>query len=234
MSLFVPDEELSPLVSKLGGVPYLPISSDIPLDSEGNPMVFLGQLNFGGIEGSGLDIPSKGLLQFWVSASVGYFGMCFEKGEDGFAAVFHPAPDISLQRRDAASVIVDGTPDALPFEGEIGCSFAPSTCTWNGVDDGVTEPDGFPEDAVFDFIEDKGGEWENPPFHRVGGYAYFTQSDPRGGLEDKDEWVLLWQVDTDDDVNLMWGDCGVANAFIKKSDLAECRFDRLLWNWDCC
>ena len=67
----------------------------------------------------------------------------------------------------------------------------------------------------------------------VGGYPYFTQSDPREyeAAYQKCDTVLL-QIDTDDEI--MWGDSGVANFFIPAEDLAKKDFSRVLYNWDCC
>lgn len=67
----------------------------------------------------------------------------------------------------------------------------------------------------------------------VGGYPYFTQSDPREyeAAYQKCDTVLL-QIDTGDEI--MWGDSGVANFFIPAEDLAKKDFSRVLYNWDCC
>lgn len=68
-----------------------------------------------------------------------------------------------------------------------------------------------------------------------GGWAYFTQGDPRDDDAPKE---LLLQLDTymdsDSPVQLMWGDCGVGNFFISKEDLARLDFNRVLYTWDCC
>ena len=69
--------------------------------------------------------------------------------------------------------------------------------------------------------------------HKIGGYPYFTQDDPR---KDNDPYtLLLLQIDSDDieDVEIIWGDCGVANFFINPEDLAKCQFDDVMYNWDC-
>ncbi len=44
-----------------------------------------------------------------------------------------------------------------------------------------------------------------------------------------DDWVLLFQLSTveKDEFELMFGDCGRIYFYIRKSDLAECRFDRV-------
>jgi uncharacterized protein YwqG len=38
----------------------------------------------------------------------------------------------------------------------------------------------------------------------------------------------------DDEANIMFGDAGVANFFIKEEDLRNRNFRDVLYNWDCC
>ena len=44
--------------------------------------------------------------------------------------------------------------------------------------------------------------------------------------------ILLFQLDTTEDI--MWGDSGVGNFFIKKEDLVKKDFSKVWFNWDCC
>jgi uncharacterized protein YwqG len=68
--------------------------------------------------------------------------------------------------------------------------------------------------------------------HKIGGYAYFTQTDPREYKKDAQNTVLLFQMDSDDEI--MWGDVGVANFFISPTDLINKDFTKVMYNWDCC
>ncbi|MEL6214380.1 MAG: DUF1963 domain-containing protein [Pseudomonadota bacterium] len=73
------------------------------------------------------------------------------------------------------------------------------------------------------------------PSHQIGGYAVFTQTDPRS-YEGKDEdWQVLLQLDsqTIGDLDMMWGDVGIANFFIRPADLAARDFSQVWYNWDC-
>jgi uncharacterized protein YwqG len=56
--------------------------------------------------------------------------------------------------------------------------------------------------------------------HKIGGYPFFTQSDPRD-YEPRllEHEILLLQIDTDDEIGIMWGDSGIAHFFIRKDDL---------------
>jgi uncharacterized protein YwqG len=66
--------------------------------------------------------------------------------------------------------------------------------------------------------------------HKVGGYAYFTQDDPR---RKDDPMLLLFQLDSDEGMDLMWGDMGVGHFFIREKDLKAADFSKVLYDWDC-
>ena len=73
----------------------------------------------------------------------------------------------------------------------------------------------------------------------MGGYPFFTQDDVRGTehSEPLSNYVLLFQLASeygDEGVELMWGDCGVGNFFIHPDDLANLRFDKAFFTFDCC
>ena len=63
---------------------------------------------------------------------------------------------------------------------------------------------------------------------QVGGYPFFTQSDPRSA---DDGEILLFQLNSVKDI--MWGDAGVANFFIDREALKNRDFSHVMYNWDC-
>ncbi|GGB04608.1 YwqG family protein [Puia dinghuensis] len=67
--------------------------------------------------------------------------------------------------------------------------------------------------------------------HKLGGYAYFTQNDPRQYNAAYKDWLLLFQMDSDEDI--MWGDVGVGNFFIPPDNLKRKDFSTILYNFDC-
>lgn len=77
-------------------------------------------------------------------------------------------------------------------------------------------------------------ELANAGEHQLLGYPDFTQTDPREYEQSLQEYILLLQIETDDDNGIMWGDCGVANFFIHPNDLKNQDFSKLVYNWDCC
>ena len=45
--------------------------------------------------------------------------------------------------------------------------------------------------------------------------------------KEKNDWKLLFQIDSDDDLELMWGDCGMLYFWIKESDGKALNFDNV-------
>jgi uncharacterized protein YwqG len=68
--------------------------------------------------------------------------------------------------------------------------------------------------------------------HKIGGYAFFTQSDPRDYGASRQQDLLLLQIDTDNEIE--WGDSGVANVFLSPEALHAKQFDAAWFTWDCC
>ena len=67
--------------------------------------------------------------------------------------------------------------------------------------------------------------------HKIGGYGYFTQTDPREySPQYKDHKVVLLHMISDDEI--CWGD-GVANFLIRAEDLEKLDFSQVIYNYDC-
>ncbi|SUC47704.1 Domain of uncharacterised function (DUF1963) [Providencia stuartii] len=69
--------------------------------------------------------------------------------------------------------------------------------------------------------------------HRIGGYPFFTQTDPREYRKEIQDYVLLLQIDSDYETGILWGDIGVGNFFIHPEDLKNKDFSKVVYNWDC-
>ncbi|AJH76730.1 hypothetical protein DJ86_2228 [Bacillus cereus ATCC 4342] len=205
--------------SKFGGYPYLPIDQEHPKDS-------------------------KGMLQFFVSADDELYGADFDHPtiQKDFRIIYH-----STIIEDLNKVITDFSylntleledfiiPEAAKLQFEL--DHQP-----------VTSRDYrfekiFSEDIDWEAIVDKENNTELGELyddlckdfgHKIGGYPFFTQTDPREWEEKYHQHdILLLQIDTDDSLNIMWGDSGVTNFFIKKEDLLNLNFSNVIYNWDC-
>jgi uncharacterized protein YwqG len=232
--------------SKFAGNPYLPKTIDYPKDLNNKPMKLLAQLNFEELPMLEVkEMPKQGILQFFISAEDDVMGMDFDDmtSQNNFKIVFHPhvEKDESLLITDF-SYMTDLDTEYFPIQDESALTFS------------VDYEPVFIEDYKIDkllgetvnlSLEVSDGDnmkelWEiySDTFlgdgHKIGGYPYFTQGDPRGSQKRyTDHDILLLQIDSDDDNGIMWGDSGIANFFIKKEDLLNLNFSNVIYNWDC-
>ena len=213
------------------------------------PLRFLAQVNFSEmppLEG----FPTKGILQFYI-AGENVHGLNFENPEEqkGFRVIYH---EVVVEDESALLAVLptDGVeyPDRFPVDSELKLNFEKSSMPMGGgdyrfdkllldayneanPDARVSSLDRAPEDdldKVYDQL-DMGG-------HRIGGYPFFTQLDPREYHQElKENSILLFQLDSEetDDYKIMWGDSGVCNFFIRPENLAKRDFSRVLYHWDC-
>ena len=227
--------------SKFGGNPYFPKDGyEYPLDNDNKPMRLLAQINFEEIPF--LDkLPRKGILQMYIKVSDDYlYGLDFEDGrnKDGFRVIFFDTIEIDKTKLLNDFGFVNKEYE-FPIEDEIGLDFLLHS---EVVSCGDYQFDKIFGKSMFE-LEDKYGNCVEKFYdengygdgHKIGGYAYFTQEDPRVYDDRYKEYnYLLLQIDTDDDYNIVWGDCGVANFFINEEKLAKHDFSDILYNWDCC
>ena len=240
----------TPFDSKVGGMPYLPKDHSYPTGTDGKPMAFLAQINFGQMPALP-DFPTSGILQFFIANNDDCFGINFDDLTDrtGYKLIYHAhvLDDINALQAD---IDVDTDEYALPFP--TGLSYRISFD--EAMPQAVTAFDFKFDETVpnlAQFLNDKADQgnynwelhseydtWTQAESHRVGGYPFFTQDDVRGWehSEPLSDYVLLFQLASeygDEGVELMWGDCGVGNFFIHPDDLANLRFDKAFFTFDC-
>lgn len=235
-------ENTSLAQSKFGGHPYLPKTAELPRGADGKPMKLLAQINFEELPGGLEEFPEKGLLQFFLAAEDDVMGLDFDDqtNQRNFKVVFYEdlLPEEQLVMDFSYP---DEGEEYFPVSNELSLAF-------HLEEEAVSVAD-FRFEQVFmdiDFEEvvkaEKDEEttlWEiyaetiENTGHKIGGYGFFTQMDPRDGeLSGYD--TLLLQIDSEDEAGIMWGDVGVGNFFIKKEDLQNRDFSKVLYNWDCC
>lgn len=182
--------------------------------------------------------------------------------QNTFRIIYHENIVSDVSRLYAAEDMPEFEDDDFPFEGEFALQFSEkksSSVTMGdyrfddfardaynrafgrnikslyGEKDSMEEDDPEFSDALLDgdFEDDEMMEGIICDGSRIGGYPYFTQTDPREYEADYQKYdTMLLQIDTDEEI--MWGDSGVANFFISAEDLAKKDFSRVLYNWDCC
>lgn len=239
------------LDSKVGGLPYWDPALPYPTDSQGNKMTLLAQLNFAQL-GTEAPLPAQGLLQFFIGQD-DVFGIDFDQpdSQKDFRVVYHPEPDpaLTLEQIQALELPTHVEADlctpvireaAFTAEKTVGY-MGPGDCRFEalfreavravtGEDIGEKNAYQYFDKADRDYFYDQ----LSAAGHRLLGYPFFTQYDPREPDSPYD--TLLFQLDSDmiDRKDLvLWGDCGVGNFFINREDLLRRDFSRILYNWDC-
>lgn len=233
-----PSADIARTSSHFGYYPFLPHGFDYPIDGEGKPMLPLAQLNFAempALQG----YPAKGILQFYIAATEAY-GLDFDDPFNPSAArvVYFEDPQFTEMADDIAFL-------APLINSEFSPVLKPHTLSFSlqneyiGIGDIHNK-----EPGVFDlhaYVDTFSGNTKKvlekeiydvflPMGHKVGGYAYFTQNEPRDATTKN--YKLLFQLDSGDEI--MWGDVGVGNFFIHPEALAKKDFSRVMYNWDCC
>ena len=239
------------LDSKVGGLPYWDPALPYPTDSQGNKMTLLAQLNFAQL-GTEDPLPAQGLLQFFIGQD-DVFGIDFDQpdSQKDFRVVYHPEPDpaLTLEQIRALDLPTHVEADCCTPVFQEAVFTAEKTVGYMGPEDGrfealfreavraVTGED-IGEQNAYQYLGDADcrclNDQLNNTGHRLLGYPFFTQYDPREPDSPYD--TLLFQLDSDmiDRKDLvLWGDCGVGNFFINREDLLRRDFSRILYNWDC-
>lgn len=200
-------------------------------------MIPLAQINFREcppLEG----FPTSGYLQFYIAKDeTDLFGLNFDdqEAQTGFRVLYFREEEVIHPRQDFSflneKTDIEHTPVSFPHRLHFSLQeeyfaredhqsiklmapiFSAISEKYPGIEDKL-------EDWAFDHTETGS---------RLGGYAYFTQYDPR---EEDSKSILLFQMGSHS-LNIMWGDAGVGNFFIRPEDLARLDFTRVMYNWDC-
>jgi len=239
--------------SKLGGIPYIPQGGALPTDVDGKPLFMLAQINCEQLPENTL-YPKKGLLQFWIAATEApLYGLDYEVpcSNDFKRVIYYSDFGEALPIDD---FINDYTFDDknLPFNSkrQFALHFKKDTESisleeraatqlffekWNeAFSTHITTIDEFFDEVPDDICEEINAYLlKEPTGHKIGGYPYFIEYDPRE--ENDPHTFLLLQIDIDnvEGEEICWGNLGgVANFFISPEDLDNCKFDNIFFHWE--
>lgn len=232
-----PVESMKLEQSKFGHYPKIPAGFAYPEGSDGEYLYPLAQINFKEVP-SLAGYPDSGFLQFYISITDDVYGIDFEnnRNQKDFRVLYFEEHEVENHETDFSFlqdiITANGSPvdkpHALTFsvrEEYFGMGDVHYEAGAGKIVMDIAAKNSEIEDELLESLYDA----DTTNGHRIGGYAYFTQSDPR---EADDPSVLLLQIDTDN--HIMWGDSGVANFFIHPDDLAKKDFSKVMYNWDCC
>lgn len=257
------DDKPNLFQSKFGGVPYLPKNVGAPKNKENEQLTLLAQINIEELPKNNIYPMKEGILQFWI-LNDDVLGLDYDTHlGDGFKVVYYKEIDKSVTEEEVLEKYkpYKDEDSYFPIEGEFSLSFKLTDGYFSDSNDDFREivdkemkkfhlenKEKYKEILkiyddekflsywdIWDILEEDKeiGKKLFEAGHKIGGFPNFTQSDVR---EIGDYEILLLQIDSEgtEKNEIMWGDCGIANFFIREKDLKELNFDEVIYNWDCC
>ena len=255
------DDKPTLFQSKFGGVPYLPKNVEVPKNKENQQLTLLAQINIEELPKNNIYPMKEGILQFWI-LNDDVLGLDYDPHlGDGFKIIYYKEIDKSVTEEEVLEKYkpYKDEDSYFPIEGEFSLSFKLTDGYFSDSNDDFREivdremkkfhDENKDSDIlkiydkenqlnyweIWDILEEDKeiGERLFGAGHKIGGFPNFTQSDIR---EVGDYEILLLQIDSEgtEKNEIMWGDCGIANFFIREKDLKKLNFDRAIYNWDCC
>ena len=257
------DDKTNLFQSKFGGVPYLPKDVEVPKNKENKQLTLLAQINIEELPKNNIYPMKEGILQFWI-LNDDVLGLDYDTHlGDGFKVIYYKEIDKSVTEEEILEKYkpYKDEDSYFPIENEFSLSFkltdgyfSDSSVDFSEIVDKemkkfhLENKEKYKEILkvyddkeylsywdIWDILEED-KEFGKKLFdggHKIGGFPNFTQSDIR---EIGDYEILLLQIDSEgtEKNEIMWGDCGIANFFIREKDLKELNFEKVIYNWDCC
>ncbi|MEX2984494.1 YwqG family protein [Streptomyces sp. C36] len=239
-----------PVVGRLGSLPLLPDDVEWPVWDGHGPLAFVASLDCAALPSGALDIelPADGTLNFfYFDGQIDDGDALVNPGEPetlaGARIIYVPAGTPTAERampEDLLEGLVEDLEDVETYR-EVPLTAVIEATVSDSYDDTA-----FPEEfrnALWDLAGNA--------CHRVGGHATAVQNpvdheiahavlggkvawgEPAMEAEAR-RWTLLAQFDSDHRAQMMWGDTGCLYWLIRPEDLAERRFDRAMFTWQCC
>lgn len=215
--------------SKFLGNPFIPQGMVYPIDDSGNPMVLIAQINFS--EFSALErFPNNGILQLYFSVKEWR-----NNTSDSYKIIFLNNEDIDKPHNNELPKIDPSAYENLPINKIHKLTFKSAIdtgCIEDGQFSGNFDGGYFYEIARTLSVEEINAfhEYFTGGGHKIGGYGFFTQEDPR--YDEKENDIQILQIDTDEEI--MFDDSGAGHIFISPEDLLNQDFSNAYFYWDCC
>lgn len=243
------DAEIPLGASKMGGRPDMPPGVAWPMRF-GQQLGFLGQINLADVRDfvPNNPLPNSGRLLFFYDVVDMPFGD--DPGDENGWKVLYITEPADRLRRTPGEKEDDGDSDCfnacqVTFAREMSYPSAGSAeLSTLGLSD-------VQEEKLFDLGRNEDETPGDNPVHRMLGHARFIQGDTRRDcsllyhrifekdmkylseedlepfLSDLDQWDLLLQLESDNEMCTCWYDCGTLYFWIHRNDLLAARFDRV-------
>ncbi|MBI5366872.1 MAG: DUF1963 domain-containing protein [Planctomycetes bacterium] len=238
--------------SRFGGLPDRCAGQPWPHWKE-RPLAFLAQIQLAELPRGPFfpPLPGTGLVQFFYDQDQSTWG--FDPGDRGSWCIrFSPDPGSGAREEAPGRLDVRVNERGMEFEPILTAPHPGSDWLRNlNLDEAAREAY---HRCYFDDITET---WPHTG-HRLGGHASEIQNPMEvecqfasngidcGGTKATDpaqrdrllpgwrDWALLFQMDSDDDLGVMWGDVGMLYFWIRREDLAAARFEASWLVLQCC
>lgn len=220
---------------KIGGIPYLPIGEEYPVDRNNNPMILLIQIN---LENIILDnYPREGILEIFIDKECSWpcdYEIKYYK-------------NITDYRNDLSEIDFENYIYEKPLKIKLTKDVEHMPLSdyrfSNMMAEVIKEIAGVEISNYFeveDFFEKNGGNIYDELYKinifsgNLSGYADFTQEDPRPIKNAEDKVECLVKIDSNLTDQIMIGDSGIIFSLISKEDIKSGNFSNAIVDWDCC
>jgi uncharacterized protein YwqG len=207
-------------------------------------LAFIAQLNLSEVASFDVDnlLPQEGMLYFFYSADQEVWGFD-PKDREGFKVMYYPGNLDELARTEYPADLPEYARYAacgIEMESEINLPME-DTNAYDGIHEDEQDliweqmnPDET-TNKIFGYANNIQGEMElecELVTHGLycGDATGYNSPQAKALEPNAKNWLLLLQIDTNDEIDMMWGDTGRIYFWIKKEDLINQRFDKA---WFC-
>jgi len=224
--------------SKIGGKPDLPDDISWPIENNEAPLSFLAQINLAEIAPTGFntELPTSGMLYFFYSSTQESWGGEIE-GADKFKS-FYLKDTHGLKRRDFPEFLVEGIFPACAVRFRYG--YGLPNWEYDFVAKNLEKSEQYPyidvssvhnrtRTKLLGHANSVQGPMEFECEQVTKGYTWKDTKNEKLKQEIKEhqyDWTLLFQLDSEREAEMCWGDVGRLFFWIRKSDLKKHHFEK--------
>ena len=223
------------LDDKIGGMPYLPVGEEIPLDKENNPMVLLVQINLKNVDLE--NYPKEGILEIFIDKECNwpcdYKVKYFKEGQEYRKDFSDMSFENYIYDKPLKIKLVKDVEHMPLNDYRFSDTISQVASEVTGL-----QLENFSD--VEEYFEKNGHDLFEEAYKvnifpgNLSGYADFTQSDPRPIKGSPDKVECLVKIDSNIKHGVMIGDCGIIFSFISAEDIKSGNFENAIVDWDCC
>lgn len=241
--------------TKIGGQPKANSQFKWP-SWQGKSLSFVMQINFSEVNLNGKipNLPNSGLLYVFYVGDQSTWGL--DQKDAGSWKILYAQEDDDLEIINFPSDLPKEEGFRYP-EKKLCSKLIKTYPAWDNEEIGLSFKND-PDDIVDEYIEWRTVNYGNFSNHQIFGWPNAIQdpnmdldcnlvtngiytdngigyNDPRAKefKKTKNDWILLLQIDSDNDIGFMWGDVGMLYFWIKKQDLEKLNFDNVWMIFQC-